>query len=407
MLNITRQKARSFILAHQGLCAPREFKGKQGILDYIRRVGCIQFDPLDVVGRNPELVLQSRIRGFKPDMLHELLYADRRLVDGYDKMMAIYPIHDWPYFERSRESARKHLGGDSGRFASVLPEVREEIEKRGPISSKDLNYDYHVDWPWGPTRLARAVLESMYLWGELVIHHKERTRKVYDFSHRHVPGELLSLSDPNGPDEEYHDWYVLRRIGSMGLLWDLPGGAWLGMPADRSGVRRAALDRLRKRGAVTRISVEGIAAPFYLREEDMDLFNSILNGTDPDPRASILAPLDNLLWDRRLAKELFDFDYSWEVYKPVTERRYGYYVLPVLYGDRFVARFEPGREKSSGAIVIKNWWWEPGIKRTKKMEKDLRSCFKEFMGYLGSESIQLSESAGDEPNLKAIFSPLV
>ena len=107
----------------------------------------------------------------------------------------------------------------------------------------------------------------------------------------------------------------------------------------------------------------------------------------PRPAARILAPLDNLLWDRRLVKELFDFDYRWEVYKPQSERKYGYYVLPVLYGDRFIARFEPGYDKKSKTLVIKNWWWEKGLKPTKVMQRELANCFRRFAAYLGAKHI--------------------
>jgi uncharacterized protein YcaQ len=100
--------------------------------------------------------------------------------------------------------------------------------RQGPISSLDLDIHEVVDWSWAPTRLARAALESMYWWGELIIHHRINTRKVYDFSHNHLRDELLKREDPNLMEEAYQDWYVLRRIGSVGLLWGKSGDAWLG-----------------------------------------------------------------------------------------------------------------------------------------------------------------------------------
>lgn len=388
MLTITKQQARQFLLAYQGLSPSFQFHGKSGILDYIERVGCIQFDPLDVVGRNPELVLQARVDDFKPTMLKELLYTDRKLVDGYDKMMSIYRVEDWPYFHRRRESHRNSLGSESDPIGQVLPQVRKEIYERGPISSKDLDYDHRVNWPWGPTRLARAVLESMYLWGELIIHHKEHTRKIYDFAHCHISDDLLSATDPNVSEEQFRDWYVLRRIGSVGLLWDLPGGAWLGMPGERSIERKAALSRLVHQGKVAQISIDDITAPFYIRHEDIPLLDTVLQQNVTNTRASILAPLDNLLWDRRLVKTLFDFDYTWEVYKPVAERRYGYYVLPVLHGVRFVARFEPAYDKKTKTLTIKNWWWEPDIDRSDQMDEDIQDCFQRFICYLGADHFE-------------------
>jgi len=150
-----------------------------------------------------------------------------------------------------------------------------------------------------------------------------------------------------------------------------------------------ALTRLLQQGEVLEVRVEGMNPPLYVRSEDISCLNQILDSNVQAPRAVILAPLDNLLWDRRFVEELFDFHYHWEVYKPVAERQYGYYVPPILYGDRFVARFEPGRDKKSGALIIKNWWWESGVNPSKRMQSDLTNCFKRFLRYLGTDDLRI------------------
>jgi uncharacterized protein YcaQ len=127
-----------------------------------------------------------------------------------------------------------------------------------------------------------------------------------------------------------------------------------------------------------------------------------MDSAAPAPRAAILAPLDNLLWDRRLVKELFDFAYIWEVYKPAEQRAYGYYVLPVLYGDRLIARFEPGREKHSGALIIKNWWWESNVTPSQRMKSDLRDCFQRFLKYLGTEELVVESKAARQAGLDGL-----
>jgi hypothetical protein len=403
-LTITKRQARRFILAHQGLWPPHGLAGKSGALDYIRRVGCIQFDPLNIVGHNPELVLQARVADFLPAMLQELLYQDRKLVDGWDKMMSIYCVEDWPYFHRRREAARRNPGKSPGPVNAILPRVREAIEERGPLSSIDLDFDQTVDWSWAPTRLARAALESAYSWGELVIHHKVHTRKVYDFAHRHVPEELLSAPDPNETVEQYHDWHILRRIGSIGLIWSKSGGAWLGMDGIKSRERQAALARLLEQRRVVEVCVAGLKLPLYMRSDGRMALDRALDSDDPPPRAAILAPLDNLLWDRRFAEDLFGFRYRWEVYKPVAERQYGYYVLPILYGDRFIARFEPGRDKESGALIVKNWWWESGVTPSKGMQSDLSHCFKRFLNYLGTDRLQIDGDTVEQADLEWLVS---
>ena len=403
-LTLTNEQARRFILSHQGLWPPYEREGKAGVLGYIRRVGCIQFDPLNIVGRNPELVLQARVTDFAPLMLQELLYEDRALVDGWDKNMSIYPVEDWPFFHRRRQAIRRHPGKSPEAVEAILPQVRQALQKRGPLSSIDLDFDQTVDWSWAPTRLARAALDSMYAWGELIIHHKVNTHKVYDFAGRHIPRELLSASDPNETDEHYHDWYVHRRIGSIGLVWNRAGDAWLGMGGIKSRERTAALTRLLSQRKVVKVCVQGLEPPLYVRSEDASDLEAALDTNALSPRAVILAPLDNLLWDRRLVQELFDFEYIWEVYKPVSERRYGYYVLPILYGDRFVARFEPARDKKSGALIVRNWWWEPGVNPGKRMQSALFDCFKRFLSTLGTDHLRIEKETPERAGLDWLIS---
>ncbi|WP_199617236.1 winged helix-turn-helix domain-containing protein [Paenibacillus alkalitolerans] len=387
-VNLTNRQARRFLLAHHGLGAQPEFTGKAGALSYIRRVGCIQYDPLNIVGRNPELVLQSRIPDFKPPLLQALLYEDRSLIDGMDKVMSIYPVDDWPYFSRYHDEARRYYGSQEA-VAGALSEVRQAILSRGPLSSDDLDLDQTVDWAWAPTRLARAALESMYFWGELVVHHKKNNQKYYDFADRHLPESVLSADDPNITDEQYWDWRVFRRIGGVGVLWEKSGDAWVGIRKLKAKERRETFGRLYSDGRLIRLQVEGIPTPLYARTEDWERSAAAIDDPIESPRASILAPLDNLLWDRRLIAAIFGFEYIWEVYKPLQQRTYGYYVLPILYGDSFVARFEPGRDKRTGNLVIKNWWWESGIEPTADMMAELKRCFRRFMDFLGADTMEI------------------
>ncbi|HYE83903.1 MAG TPA: crosslink repair DNA glycosylase YcaQ family protein [Clostridia bacterium] len=391
---ITKQQARQFLLTYQGLMGKRMFSGKQGITDYIGKVGCIQFDPLNIVGHNHELVLQSRIRNFKPDMLQRLLYKERKLIDGWDKNMSIYCTEDWPYFRRLREAARQRLGRSDKPIENVLPQIRSEIKERGPVSSTDLDYPETVDWFWAPARMSRAALESMYFWGELIIHHKAYTRRIYDFAYRNLPEELLSAPDPNPTDGQYFAWYVQRRISGIGMLWNKAGDAWLGIEGLKSKERNEAFELLLKEGRIVEIFVQDIKYPMYINSEYKQLLYSVLDGRQPEKHASIMAPLDNLLWDRKLILELFGFDYRWEVYKPVSERSYGYYVLPVLYGDRFIARFEPGWDKKTNTLLVKNWWWEPEVKLNKRLKEVLRKCFVQFSCFLEAEGMRIE--AGTE-----------
>ena len=119
---------------------------------------------------------------------------------------------------------------------------------------------------------------------------------------------------------------------------------------------------------------------FYIRTNDIEL---LYKEVDISKKLKFIAPLDNLLWDRKFVLKVFDFDYTWEVYVPEDKRKYGYYVIPVLYGDRFIARFEPDGKRSLNNFSIKNWWWEKGVNPYKQMIEDICQAFNELTDFLG------------------------
>ena len=387
-IQLTNKQARRYILHYQGLLNSRRLKNKDDICQFVKKVGCIQFDPLDRVGTNPHLVLQARVKEYEPELLEELLYDDRELIDNWDKNMSIYHRSDWPYFQRYREKSYQKYRDKEVLTDEVIPRVREEIDINGPLCSTDLDFDRKVDWSWSPTRAARAALESMYSWGELIIHHRSGVKKYYDFSENHLAEKLLEKEDPNETLKDYYRWYVKRRIGSVGLLWSLSGGAWLGIDELKKKQRVKALSKLIEEEEVVTAKVEDVKHDFYIPENALDLLEGFSAYDTADSEVRFVAPLDNVLWDRKMVKRIFNFDYVWEVYKPSSERRYGYYVLPVLYGDKFIARFEPIFDSERGELVIKNWWWESGQEMTKELEGKLSSAFDKFLNYLGGNKIR-------------------
>jgi uncharacterized protein YcaQ len=135
---------------------------------------------------------------------------------------------------------------------------------------------------------------------------------------------------------------------------------------------------------------------------DLSTLEESMKMDDIPQQAAIIAPLDNLMWDRELINALFGFNYRWEVYKPVKDREYGYYVLPVLYGDRFIARFEPGRDKKNDSLLIKNWWWEKDIDVTQDIQDALKDCLIDFIDYLGTTKLKISKKLADREGLSCL-----
>ena len=237
MHTITKQQARQFILAKQGLIGSYRFTGKEGAYNYVRQAGCIQFDPVDVCGKNAELTLQSRVKGFRKSMLQELLYKDRKLIDYADKELSIWPAEDWPFFSSYRDRSRRLSETFEG-----LQELKEEaiayIDENGPVCSDTLPIDGEIYWHssmhWSgnwhkKSPAARSVLEQLYTDGELIIHHKNGSRKYYDLAEKYLPAAVLKTDNPCRNDFEFISWRVLRRIGAVGLLWDKSSTAFLGI----------------------------------------------------------------------------------------------------------------------------------------------------------------------------------
>lgn len=409
---ISKRQARLFLLRHQRIGVSPLPGGKQSIYDYVRHVGCIQYDPLSIAGHNHELVLQARIPGFLPEQVQELLYQDRLLIDGWDKNMSIYCTEDWPFFRRGREQASLRFQKNSEIMETVTL-VRQELGKRGALSSLDLEGKSKIDWAWAPARLSRAAMESMYFWGELIVHHRVHTRRYYDFAAKLLPGTLLAEEDPHTTEEEYHDWYVLRRIGSIGLQWNRSGDGWLGISGLKSKERTASVQRLLHTDKIREVNVEGVKLPFYIRSTDAPVLEEILQnnqGAEGSSQtaafAAALAPLDNLLWDRELIRQLFGFHYRWEVYKPAAEREFGYYVLPLLFGDRFVARFEPVLDKKSRTLNIANWWWEPGETLTPELTPALKEAISTLARCLRADHVHFLPAALASSGLHALAKSL-
>ncbi len=389
-LTVSKAQARRFLLQYHGLDGTDSFRGLDGILSYLRRVGCIQYDPLDVVGRNADLVLQARISGYSRDMLDKLLYMDRSLIDGWDKMASILLAEDWPFFRRIRERQGVEIAHLLRRRSSegaldLKDVIFRAFHEKGPMLSTQMKMGEAGKGRWGHRNLSGAAMDYLFNTGEIGIQGKKGTQRIYDLIDNLLPEELLNFPEPFPDEHSFVRWYVARRIASVGLLWARNGGGWLGQHLSNKALRLSVLAELTDDGLLQRVFIDGITEPFHIRTEDVPMLNRITTEHEEKPVTRVLAPLDNLIWDRDMTRRIFGFEYTWEVYLPVDKRKYGYYVLPVLYGDRIVARFEPIPQRGNSPLTIRNWWWEKDITVNARLKDDMRSGLRRFAGYLGTE----------------------
>jgi uncharacterized protein YcaQ len=405
--SLSKEELRSFLVKYHSLDNYNSLSQKRNgsplspssqIKELLKRIGSVQYDPLNVVGRNSDLVFQSRVSGYHSDLLHELLYRERSLVDGWDKEMSIYLTADWPYFSRVRrrreEGARITLEYRNQKDAlSYLPQILEDIKNRGPLSARNIKLGACEGGRWGHRQVSGAALDYLYHAGKLGIYNKKSEKKIYDLIENLLPKKILDAADPFPNDDAFLEWYFLRRIGSMGAHWLRNGGGWLGPYLGDSALRKKTFAILEEKELLVPVKVPELNETFYIRRKDMSLLN---RKDEYDGAIRILAPLDNILWDRLLVKKVFDFEYTWEVYVPEAKRKYGYYVLPVLYRNNLIARFEPVKFEKSKPFAIKKWWWEPlydkhasrGKKGNPEIINAVEKGLRIFADYLGADGVE-------------------
>ncbi len=277
---------------------------------------------------------------------------------------------------------REILATEAG--AATAQAILAAIDERGPLSSQDFeDRERYQDYSWyGLTRTNR-VLRALWVCGDILTHHRKSGRHYYDRPARVIPPEYYTLP-PLLDKDAYHRWILFRRYQAVGLLrpnaetaiWSACGPA---------AVRKQATAELVEDGTLTHVLVGAKGWSYYMLSSALPLLDAKL----PAPRVIFLGPLDSILWDRKALLQLFDFDYAWEVYKPAEQRRWGYYVLPIFYGDRFIARLDSRLEK--GVWNILRWWWETDVVPDIEMLDALRLATSDFLQYLGANAVRVEE----------------
>jgi len=379
---ISKETARRFLVRYHHLDGSLPLFGMDGVMEYVKKVGCIQYDPLNIVGRNADLVLQSRVSDYDSVMLERLLYEKRSLIDGWDKVMSIYATEDWQFFHLVREQRGKEAIGtlqyrNQSDAVDYIDVVISALKQHGALQPKQIGSGFAGSGTWGHRNIYGAAMDYLFHAGRLGVSKKLNVNKVYDLIENLLPSHILNNPPPFETEHDFGKLYVYRRIGGLGMLWNRNGGGWLGTLMPDKKARKHILDAFVDEGIVTEIEVEGIADKFYARSKDV-CFETMDQPASTDVK--IIAPLDNLIWDRDMAARVFNFEYTWEVYIPAAKRKYGYYVLPVLCGDRFIARFEP--EKSPTHMCVKNWWWEKDVDVTDELIESVLQSLERFADFL-------------------------
>ena len=373
-MKLSKADARRLLARHH--FAPGSLK------DVFTRFGSVQYDPLNPVGRNHDLVLQARVPSYRVGDWENLAYQERFIYDAWDKQASLVLMKDWP---QRRIYHHWHKSWWDERILRAFPEaidaVLAELRERGPLSSTAFAYQLHKpEWEgsWYGPKLTKNVLRALWHTGKVMTQGRKNGHHIYDLTERIVPPELYGAAPI--PEPEMVAWLIRLRHQAVGLLRpNASAEVWsLGISA---AARRTLIMQLVTEGELVPVDVEGAlfhALPEMLVNPDEAVSSE---------RMTFVAPLDQLMWDRKAVQHVFGFDYVWEVYKPEALRTWGYYVLPVFYGDRFVARFDSRLKGSVWEIYA--WFWEENVTPDADMLGALTDAVKRFTAYLGAEKLVL------------------
>ena len=347
-MKASAEAARRFLVARHLLAPPRSLQGgRDGVLEVFRRFGSVQFDPIDVAGRTHDLMLHARVAGYEPSWCDEL-YERREIFEAYNKGLSFVIASEFPWF---RAPLRARLPPVIEENPEAAARVLERIRAEGPLSSRDFQSERGntTDWFGMPTNTVRALLEAYTLTGVLGLARRDGNRRYYDLLERLLPAKLLRKSVPLREQlrHKLHSRYRAHGLLGVGGGGDIFGGIGPAKPDPRwpnNPGRTALREELVENGDLVSVDVEGVRGKRFVLREEVGLLEA---PPEPAPFVAFLPPFDPLVWDRGLLGSLFGFDYVWELFHPPAKRRWGWYVLPILFRDRFVGRIEPRIDRAA------------------------------------------------------------
>jgi uncharacterized protein len=393
---VSAEAARLLLMGAQGLLDdPARAASMAALRKLVERMGFVQLDSINVVERAQHLTLGSRLDGYRHAHLAALLEQERSLFEHWTHDASAVPVkwfaHWKPRFERERVRVmqnrwwRERMGSDPAR---VIDEVRERIRREGPLRSQDFERDAgdgvasSAWWGWKPKK---AALEFLWTAGELMVSRRENFQKVYDLTERVLP-EHGAAAAPG--EREHTEWacrtalerLVVATPRELAQFWEA-----VDIARAKSWCEEALAE-----GRVRQVLVEAADGskprPAFAARD----WEKRLRGLPAPPeRTRLLSPFDPVLRDRARARRLFNFDYRFEAFVPEPQRRYGYYVLPVLEGDRLVGRLDPKFERREGLLNVRQVYWEPGVRPTARRLKGLERAAENLARLIGARRVAL------------------
>jgi len=409
-VTVTRDAARRFLVARHCLAPARSIQGgTEAVMEVVRRLGSIQLDPVAVAGRNHDLVLHARVTDYDPAWCDELLYHRRELFEAQNKALSLLPTAELPWYQiswiQSRESPRMFHAAvqpvDLIANHELVTHIIARISAEGPLTALDFESERTASWFGTPMSMASAVLDRLAETGVLGVARREGNRRHFDLIERLFPADLLRREIPRREQLRHKLLSRYRAHGLLGVYGPVMARIAPAKPepdrpelASRAELRKELVEM----GEIVSVQVEGVRGPRFVIGDEFDL---LMAPPEPEPSVAFLPPYDPLMWDIDFLGKLFDFEYVIELYFPEARRRWGYYVLPVLFRDRLVARIEPRINRAAGRVTVLGLWWEDGFDphREDGFVDAMRDALRAYMRFAGATDIEWAPHLGPEEGL--------
>lgn len=391
------ESARRLVVTKQLLAGRLQARpSREAILSVIRALCYVQLDPISVVAPSHVIVLWSRLGRFRRSDLDRLLWDEKKLFDHWSHASSIVLTEDYPLFysqmRRYPESLSKSWGGWREKARKFLPAhaaLRARILrqlKKGPLRVSDFGDPVRtkkgLDLNWSSGSDVASMLFHLQMRGEVMVVGHHGNEKLWGLPETFLPSwvERKEL-----PEEEVKRQAVQRTIRALGIA--SPSEINLYFLRGQYHHLRETLKRLREEGTIHRVQVEGLkATEQYIHDRDVDLLAS-MSSDAWRPRMSLLSPFDNLVSARRKMERLFGFDYAIQIYFPEEKRKFGYYVLPILWGDRFIGRIDPRLDAENERLLIRSVHAEPGAPTDREVVSKIGETIEDFAGFLGAKEV--------------------
>ncbi|MEA2603275.1 MAG: uncharacterized protein QOF89_4267 [Acidobacteriota bacterium] len=393
--------ARRLLLGAQGLLDDPRRKATPDVLyNLVEKMGFVQVDSINIVERAHHLTLASRLQGYRPALLTRLLERERRLFEHWTHDASAIPTAWYSYwrprFERYRARVLEHpwwlerVGPDPQR---VFAHVRERLVREGPLMARDFEDERPegTDKTWWGWKPQKAALEYLWRTGEVAIARRVNFHKVYDLAERVLPEAHAA---PSPSPEKHLDWACRSALERLGVASaDELAGFWRAVPLEEA---KAWGEKAVARGEIAAVEVESADGSRPRKAWALPDWQERAASLPPaPPRLRLLSPFDPILRDRKRTLRLFDFDYRFEAFVPEPQRRHGYYVMPILEGERLVGRLDPKLHRERGLLEVRARWWEPGVRESKGRRVALESAVERLARLVGAEGWSLP--AGSSP----------